>query len=234
MPREIKILSACFFVIFLAYNGVQQFLTAYFSDLNMVRVGFWSLIIIYTSLLIANFFSGFIVAKFGVKKCLVLGSLFYSLFIFVLILKIVPLIYLASTLLGIGASILWTAQGTALIRLSNPHDYGKNSGFFSVLFQLGSVLGIIIFSFFVSRLSFGLSFAIFGACALVGAIILSTLKKTEPKAVGLGDSFRSLGKIFKNPIILKYFGVWFSFSLVIALTTGQFPLEAKKSASGTQ
>lgn len=228
MPREIKILSVCFFAIFLAYNGVQQFLTVYFSDLNMVRVGFWSLILIYLSLLIANFFSGFIVARFGVKKCLVLGSLFYSVFIFILIFKIVSLIYLASVLLGIGGSILWTAQATALIRSSNPRDYGKNSGFFSVVFQLGSALGIIIFSFFVVELSFDLSFAIFGVCALMGAIALFTLKKTESQAVGFGDSFRYLKKIFKNPIILKFFGVWFSFSLIIALTTGQIPLEAKK------
>jgi len=228
MSREIKILSLCFFVIFLAYNGVQQFLTAYFSDLGMVKTGFWSLILIYSSLLVANFFSGFIVAKFGVKKCLVVGSLLYPLFIFVLIFKIVPLIYLASVLLGFGASILWTAQATALIRLSNPHDYGKNSGFFSVVLQLGSALGIIIFSFFVVKLSFSFSFAIFGVCALIGTVILLILKKTESKTVGLGDSLRSFKKIFKSPTALKFFGVWFSFSLVIALTTGQFPMEAEK------
>lgn len=228
MPREIKILSVCFFVIFFAYNGVQQFLTAYFSDLNMVRVGFWSLILIYFSLLITNFFSGFIVSKFGAKKCLFFGSLFYSIFIFVLVAKNIPVIYLASALLGFGASILWTAQGVFLIRSSAQGNFGKNSGFFTTFFQLGSVLGIFIAGFLIIKLSFENYFLIFSSLPLIAAAIFLALGKAETGEIGFKDNFHNLKETIKNPVALKFSLIWLSFSLVIASVSGQFPLEIKK------
>lgn len=211
ISKEVKILSVCFFIIFFAYNGVQQFITAYFSDLNIVKVGFWSLILIYFSLLITNFLSGFIVSKFGVKKCLIFGSLFYSLFIFTLVTKIPFLIYLASVLLGFGASILWTAQGTFLVRTSEQKKYGKNSGFFNTIFQMGSVLGIMIFSFLVVRFSFRLPFLIFGIIPLIASIFFLTLKNVEPKKVDLKNRFQTFKKIITNLTALKFSLIWFSF-----------------------
>jgi len=228
IPKEIKILSLSFFIIFFAYNGIQQFLTAYFSELNVVKVGFWSLILIYLFLLITNFFSGFIVSKFGVKKCLVFGSLFYSLFIFVLITKIPPFIYLASALLGFGASILWTAQGTFLVRASEQQYYGKNSGFFNTIFQMGSVLGIIIFSILIVKFSFKSPLLIFGTFTLIASIVFLMLKNVEPKVIDSKNRFRIFKKVFTNSTALKFSLIWFSFSLIIASVSGQFPLEIKK------
>ena len=228
MPREIKILSACFFAIFFAYNGVQQFLTAYFSDLNMVRVGFWSLILIYSSLLVTNLFSGFIVSRIGAKKCLFLGSLFYSVFIFVLASKQIPIIYLASVLLGFGASLLWTAHGVFLIKSSGQGGFGKSSGFFTTFFQLGSTLGIIVAGILITRLSFEKYFLIFGILPVMAALAFLMLKKTEPVAVGLNDNFNNLRKTVQNPMALKLSLIWLSFSLVIASVSGQIPLEIKK------
>ena len=228
IPKEIKILSLSFFIIFFAYNGIQQFLTAYFSELNVVKVGFWSLILIYLFLLITNFFSGFIVSKFGVKKCLVFGSLFYSLFIFTLVTKIPPFIYLASALLGFGASILWTAQGTFLVRASEQQYYGKNSGFFNTIFQMGSVLGIIIFSILIVKFSFKSPLLIFGTFTLIASIVFLMLKNVEPKVIDSKNRFRIFKKVFTNSTALKFSLIWFSFSLIIASVSGQFPLEIKK------
>ncbi len=226
--KNIKILSLSFLLIFFAYNGVQQFLTVYFSELNIVKVGFWSLILIYLFLLITNFFSGFIVSKFGVKKCLIFGSLFYSLFIFTLVTKIPLLVYLASALLGFGASILWTAQGTFLIRASEPGNYGKNSGFFNTIFQLGSVLGIIIFSLLAAKFSFKSPFLIFGIIPLIASIFFLVLKNVEPKEVDLKNRFQIFKKVITNSTALKFSLIWFSFSLIIASISGRFPLEIKE------
>lgn len=228
IPKEIKILSLCFFIMFFAYNGVQQFLVTYFSTLNKVMVGFWSLTLIYFFLLISNFFSGFIVSKFGVKKCLVAGSLFYSLFIFSVVSKNLSFIYLASALLGFGAALLWTAQGTFLVRVSDPKRYGKNSGFFNTIFQLGSVFGIIIFSFIVVRLSFQHAFLIFAFLPLISTIIFTTLKNTKPKVVNFKEKFRAFGKMLTNLLLIKFFLTWISFSLVQGIVAGQIPLEIKK------
>ncbi|MEK7503687.1 MAG: MFS transporter [Patescibacteria group bacterium] len=228
MSKEIKILSLCFFIIFLAYSGVQQFLTTYFSDLGIVEVGFWSLILIYSFILAANFFSGFIVARLGAKNSLILGSLFYSFYIFILTTQNIVAIYLASAFLGIGASILWTAQGVLLVRSSDKNNYGKNSGFFSVIFWLGSALGIILFGFMVTAVSFELSFLIFGVFSIIGVIFLSFLKRTESQLINFKNNLLIFKKVIVNPKFFRLFLIWFSFSAVIASTSGQFPLEVKK------
>lgn len=228
MPKEIKILSICFFIIFFAYNGVQQFLTPYFSDLGAVKTGFWSLILIYLFLLITNFFSGFIVSRFGVKKCLILGSLFYSLFIFCLVSQNHYFIYLTSALLGFGASILWTAQGTLLVRASAENNYGRNSGLFSTIFHLGSVLGIIVFSVFAAKFSFKPPFLIFGTIPLIAVFLFLTFKNVEPKIADWREGCKKFKKLMLNPVAFRFSLIWFSFSLIIASVAGKFPLEIKK------
>lgn len=228
ISNGVKVLSVCFFIIFFSYNGVQQFITPYFSDLNIVKVGFWSLILIYFSLLVTNLFSGFIVSKLGVKKCLIFGSLFYSLFIFVLITKNPGLVYLASIFLGFGAAILWTAQGTFLIRASDSKHYGKSSGFFSTFQMLGSVLGIVAISLLITRLDYKYSFLILAVVSLAAGAVFLTVKNVELRTVDFRNRIQAFKKIITNPTALKFFLIWFSFSLIIASVSGRFPLEIKK------
>lgn len=45
------------------------------------------------------------------------------------------LLYLASLLLGAGAALIWTGQGTYLSRCSNPSNISRNSGVFWALLQ---------------------------------------------------------------------------------------------------
>lgn len=228
IPREIKALSLSFFILFVAYNGVQQFLTSYFSDLGMMRAGFWSLILIYFSLLVSNFFSGFIVSKFGAKKCLIFGSLFYSLFIFALAAGNLLFVYIASILLGFGGAILWAAQGVFLIRASDSDNYGENSGFFSTFFQLGSVVGILAFSLIVTKIHFNNSFLIFGFLPLISAAIFFAFKDAKPNNFNLREKIAILKKLITNQTILKFSLIWLSFSFVLASVAGQIPLEIKK------
>lgn len=228
IPVGVKILSASFFTIFFGYNGAQQFLTSYFSDLGIVKTGFWSLILIYFSLTISNFFSGFIVSRFGTKKCLIFGALFYSLFIFSLISRNIFFIYSASVLLGFGAAILWTAQGTFLVKASVPNYFGRNSGFFNVFQQLGTVVGIVITGILIIKFSFSISFLILGFLPLIAGLILFLLKKTDSREVNFPQNLFFLKKLGKNPYFLKMGLIWFSFSLVLASVAGRFPLEIKE------
>ena len=228
MPKEIKILSICFFIIFFTYNGVQQFLTSYFSELGMVRIGFWSLIIIYFFLLITNLFSGFIVSKFGTKKSLIFGGIFYSLFIFSLSSGNLPFIFLTSALLGFGAAILWTAQGALLIKTSSNNSFGKNSGFFNTFFQLGTVAGVVIAGILITKFSFKNSFLLLGFFPLIASIFFAKFKEVAVKQANLSQSFVSLKKLVKNSYFLKIALTWFSSSLVLASVAGRFPLEIKE------
>jgi MFS family permease len=196
--------------------------------MGAIRTGFWSLVLIYLFLLISNFFSGFIVSKFGAKKCLVFGPLFYSLFIFAIISKNIFLIYLASVLLGFGGSLLWTAQGCFLIRASNSNYYGKNAGFFNTLLQAGSFFGIIIFGFLAVNFSFNSVLLLFAFLPLIPVIIFATLKNVEPNEVNLKEDFSNFWKMLTNLSIVRLSLIWFSFSLVLAAVIGQIPLEIKK------
>lgn len=228
VPREIKVHSICFFIIFLAYNGVQQFVTSFFSGLGRVSVGFWSLILIYASLMVSSFFSGFIVSRVGVKKCLVFSPVFYSLFILVLATQNPFFIYLASLFLGFGASLLWTAQGVFLIRASNGVGYGRNSGFFNTTHRLGSVIGIIIFSLLVVRFSFTESFLIIGFLPLIASVVFLRTKELKSEVVGFSDNFENFKRLITNFYFLRLSLMWLAFALVIASVSGQLPLEMKK------
>lgn len=49
------------------------------------------------------------------------------------------LLYLASAILGVGAAIIWTAQGSFLSRCSEESTISRNSGIFWALLQMRSV-----------------------------------------------------------------------------------------------
>ena len=51
------------------------------------------------------------------------------------------LLYVASGLLGIGAAIIWTAQGMFLTINSDPETMARNSGIFWSILQCSLILG---------------------------------------------------------------------------------------------
>ena len=51
------------------------------------------------------------------------------------------MLYAASVLVGMGAAILWTAQGNFLTMNSDEDTIGKNSGIFWAMYQCSSVIG---------------------------------------------------------------------------------------------
>lgn len=134
LNQEIKLLSLGFLLIFFGYIGVQQYITTFFSDIGLVNLGFQSLIIIYLSFTLFCPISSIFISKYGAKKCMILSSLCYSLFIISLLSKSYLLIYLGSLIIGITASLLWTGQNSYLVRASDKKSYGKNSGFLTHFF----------------------------------------------------------------------------------------------------
>jgi len=147
--KEIKLLSLCFLLIFLGFNGVQQYITTFFSSNKAIDLGFHSLILIYLFFILFDPLSGLLVSKHGAKKCMIVSSIFYSVFIISLLSRSTLFIYFTSSLLGIAASLLWTGQNSYLIRASNKRYYGANSGFFNSFQSLGSAFGVFILGFLI-------------------------------------------------------------------------------------
>jgi len=158
ISRQVKILGIAFLLIFLGFNGVQQYVTVYFSQAGFFRVGFYSLVLIHLFFIFSEPAAAVFISKYGAKKALLLSSPFYSIFIFALLLKSVPLLYIASVLLGIAAAFLWTGQTVCLIQESPEDSYGRNSGFFTFSQSLGSALSVFALGFLINRFSFRVPF----------------------------------------------------------------------------
>jgi len=223
--KNVKILSLAFLFIFLAYDGVQQYTTAFFSDLGMVEMGFRVLLIVY---LFFAFFSPLVVplaSRFGLKRAMVFGSFFYALFIFSLVFGQELLIYFSASLLGIAAALLWMGQQSYLIRLSDKRFYGKNSGFLTLFFHLGATIGVLSFGVLTKFFNFEGASLLFGFFPLLGMFFL--LRIDEVKILN-PPSFGFFKKIITNIQALRIFSIWFVSRFVLGLIIGFLPLEIKE------
>lgn len=224
---QVKLLSFVFLIAFFGFNGIQQYVTTFFSEAGIARVGFWSLILIYMFFVLSNPLSAVLVSKYGAKKSMILALVFYSLFIFSLLSKSVTLIYTASALLGIAASFLWTGQNSYLIRASDGKSYGASAGLFSSFQSLGSALGVIVLGLLIAGLSFTLPFLAFAIFPLIGFCLLFKLK--DIRGEGQLSHFRLLKKSITSKTALRFSVVWFSFMFVYGLIIGIIPIEIKNT-----
>jgi len=225
ISKEVKILSLGFLLIFFGYNGVQQYLTIYFSVIDLFKVGFYSLVLIYLFFVLAEPLAAVFVSKYGSKKSLLCSALFYSIFILSLLTKSVVLIYIASALLGIAAAFLWTAKNTYLIRASNEKSYGENAGFFSVFQSLGSGLGVFILGFLLAEFFFQIPFLIFSIFPFLGFLLFFKLRdlKLEQNL----SHFKMLKRVFSSKTALRFSCLWFGLNFVFGLAISIIPLQIK-------
>ena len=157
-PKDIYIISFAFLLLFCGFSGAQQYITIFFSEFGQPRVGFQSLLLIYICFAIANPLSASLVSRLGPKRSMIIGAIFYVLFIVSLAAGSVPLVYISSILIGIAASFVWTGNNSYILRISQGTSYGANAGLFSTLFSLGAAGGVLLFGAFIVRFSFNQSF----------------------------------------------------------------------------
>ncbi|XP_050544006.1 UNC93-like protein MFSD11 isoform X2 [Daktulosphaira vitifoliae] len=112
--------------------------------------GYISLSIIYVVFALSSWVSPSIVSCVGSRKSMFIGSCCYTLFLISFLLPSTELLYLMSALIGLGASIIWTGQGTYLTLNSDPTTMSRNSGIFWALLQMSMFLGNT-FVYFVLR-----------------------------------------------------------------------------------
>ncbi|KAG0255995.1 hypothetical protein DFQ27_005967 [Actinomortierella ambigua] len=99
--------------------------------------------------------AGAIHNKLGPKWTILIGSLAYPLYAGSLLTynhkKIAPFTIAAGGILGVGAGLLWTAQGAMMMAYPREEDKGKYIGYFWAIFNMGAVLG--------SFIAFGLNYS---------------------------------------------------------------------------
>lgn len=225
VSRNVKILSIGFFSIFFGFSAAQQYVVPFFSDQGSVNVGFYSLILIYLFFMLSGPASSVFVSKYGSKKCMLLGVLTYFVFIAALPLKSHAAVYLASSLLGIGASFLWTGQNTYVVKASDEKYYGANSGFFSSIMMLGSGIGILALSHLSSKYNYGKSFFLLSIFPIIGFLILLKLK--DIKSENTNNRFRLIKKIISSKTALRLSSLWFAVNFASGLVIGIIPMQIK-------
>ncbi|KAI8494964.1 DUF895 domain membrane protein [Branchiostoma belcheri] len=151
--------------------------------------GYVSLAIIYSVFAVANWGAPSVVSVCGPRTSMVIGAVMYCLFIAVFIYPMVWALYVGSVLLGLGASILWTGEGSYLTLNSTPETIGRNSGLFWALQTSSFLFGnVFVWQEFTgkeiidpkTRIQVYVSLLV---VSCVGTLMLFTLRNKKP-----GDS----------------------------------------------
>lgn len=223
MNKNIFLLSLAFGLIFFAFSGTQQFLTIIYERLGNVSLGFWVLIVLYASFTIFNFLAPKLIEKLGLKATMMIGSLAYAAFIVGPAFASIEIMFALSVFLGLGAAMLWNAQGVYLVLAADKVELGTASGFFSTLWGLGSVAGIALTGQILEYLPISLNqfFIVASLFPVLGSITLIGLKqvKITGKPQPLISSMATVFKLVRSKTLNRLSLIWI---LMIAQLTFSF------------
>ncbi|KAG1707504.1 UNC93-like protein MFSD11 [Nymphon striatum] len=105
------------------------------EDKSFTGSGYTSLAIIYAVFSLSNWLAPSVISFLRPKITMMVGAVIYCLFIAQFLYPITSVLYVGSALIGFGAAILWTAQGSFLTINSDSETISRNSGIFWALLQ---------------------------------------------------------------------------------------------------
>jgi len=214
-------LSYGFAILFIAFGGIQHYLTHYFNSLEQPNVGFNILLIMYTSVFLNNFFVPFIINKFSIKILFIITTLFYLVSMMLILFTNEYIAYLGAIILGFWISVLWNSQNGYLLKISSEKNRGINSGFFISIFQTGSLLGVIILGLIIEVYGFKISFLIvlgIGFLSLFLFLNLDCIETVNPPTKTFLFSLKTI-TLFKVSIMNSL-----SYHLIFGLSFSLIPL----------
>ncbi|XP_041673393.1 UNC93-like protein MFSD11 [Cheilinus undulatus] len=141
---NVVILGLGFLFIFTAFTttgNIEQTVVKSLGNDTFSGSGYHSLGIIYGVFSFSNLLAPTVVAVIGPKFTMLLSGLLYSGYIAVFIIPTTWSLYFTSVLIGIGAAMLWTAQGQFLVENSEASTINRNTGMFWALLQCSMLFG---------------------------------------------------------------------------------------------
>ncbi|XP_062338115.1 UNC93-like protein MFSD11 [Osmerus eperlanus] len=135
---NVVILGVGFLLIFTAFTtcgNIEQTLIKSLDNGSFTGSGYDSLGIIYGVFSFSNLLAPTVVAVIGPQITMFFSGILYSGYIAAFITPSVWSFYLTSVLIGIGAAMLWTAQGHFLVENSDAATINRNTGMFWALLQ---------------------------------------------------------------------------------------------------
>ncbi|XP_032442880.1 UNC93-like protein MFSD11 [Xiphophorus hellerii] len=141
---NVVVLGVGFLFIFTAFTtcgNIEQTVVKSLNNSTFSGSGYHSLGIIYGVFSFSNLVAPTVVTVIGAKLTMFLSGLLYSGYIAVFIMPSTWSFYLTSVLIGIGAALLWTAQGHFLVENSEASTINRNTGLFWGLLQCSMLFG---------------------------------------------------------------------------------------------
>uniref|UniRef100_A0A3Q2PXA3 UNC93-like protein MFSD11 n=1 Tax=Fundulus heteroclitus TaxID=8078 RepID=A0A3Q2PXA3_FUNHE len=141
---NVLVLGVGFLFIFTAFTtcgNVEQTVVKSLKNSTFSGSGYHSLGIIYGVFSFSNLLAPTVVTVIGAKLTMFLSGLLYSGYIAVFIMPSTWSFYLTSILIGVGAALLWTAQGQFLVENSEASTINRNTGMFWALLQCSMLFG---------------------------------------------------------------------------------------------
>uniref|UniRef100_A0A671XJQ5 Major facilitator superfamily domain containing 11 n=1 Tax=Sparus aurata TaxID=8175 RepID=A0A671XJQ5_SPAAU len=141
---NIVILGFGFMFMFTAFQtcgNIEQTVIKSFNSTEFHGSGYTSMAIIYGVFSASNLIAPSVVTVIGPQLSMFFSGLLYSGYIAMFIYPYTWSFYTASVFVGIGAAVLWTAQGNVLAINSTDNTIGRNSGIFWALLQFSLFFG---------------------------------------------------------------------------------------------
>ncbi|KAM6966689.1 UNC93-like protein MFSD11 [Tautogolabrus adspersus] len=141
---NIIILGFGFMFMFTAFQtcgNIEQTVIKSFNSTEFHGSGYTSMAIIYGVFSASNLIAPSVVTVIGPQLSMFFSGLLYSGYIAMFIYPYTWSFYTASVVVGIGAAVLWTAQGNVLAINSTDTTIGRNSGIFWALLQFSLFFG---------------------------------------------------------------------------------------------
>ncbi|UJR24944.1 hypothetical protein I4U23_006308 [Adineta vaga] len=204
-------LSFSFVLIFISYGVTQLFQTSS----NYSKDGAFAVGIIYIVFCLANLaLPSYVIELLGIRLTLILSSLTYVLFIAANIKYNQWTLYISAFLLGIGAALLWTAQGVYVTIATNKHEQvndlvpsstrGLMNGIFLGFFSLNQTFGSLLVSvLFYWKLQEWIIFTVMTAIAGLGSMSLVCLRPIKiPQQTDQRSILSRLSILWDIPFLL--------------------------------
>ncbi|XP_057717398.1 UNC93-like protein MFSD11 [Corythoichthys intestinalis] len=141
---NVVVLGVGFLFIFTAFTtcgNIEQTVVKSLQNDTFTGSGYHSLGIIYGVFSFSNLLAPAVVAVLGPKVTMFGSGLLYSGYIAVFYEPSTWSFYLTSVLIGVGAALLWTAQGQFLVENSEASTINRNTGMFWALLQCSMLFG---------------------------------------------------------------------------------------------
>lgn len=141
---NIVVLGFAFMFMFTAFQtcgNIEQTVLISFNSTDFHGSGYTSMAIIYGVFSASNLIAPSVVTVVGPQLSMFFSGLLYSAYIAMFIYPFTWSFYTASVAVGVGAAVLWTAQGNVLATNSSERTIGRNSGIFWALLQFSLFFG---------------------------------------------------------------------------------------------